>query len=129
VVDDCGVVINPALADEQLRGAVIQGIGQALWESCLYDDQGQLMTSSMSDYLTPLSTESPDVIVGHVCTPTSSSRLGAKGVAEAGVTGAIAAVVNAVNDALAPFNRPILHIPLTPDRIFQAIGEQSSTPT
>ena len=123
VVDDCGVVINPALADEQLRGAVIQGIGQALWESCLYDEQGQLMTSSMSDYLTPQSTESPDVIVGHVCSPTMSSRLGAKGVAEAGVTGAIAAVVNAVNDALSEFNRPILHIPLTPDRIFNALGE------
>ena len=122
VVDDCGFVINPALADEQLRGAVVQGIGQALWEACLYDDQGQLMNASMSEYLTPLSNESPDVIVGHVSTPTNSSRLGAKGVAEAGVTGAVAAVVNAVNDALSEFDRPILHTPLTPDRIFQAIG-------
>lgn len=122
VVDDCGVVINPALADEQIRGAVIQGIGQALWEACIYDEQGQLLNANMSEYLTPLSSETPDIIVEHVVTPTATSLLGAKGVAEAGLSGTLAAVVNAVNDALAEFNRPILNLPITPDRIFYATG-------
>ena len=125
VVDDCGVVINPALADEQLRGAVIQGLGQALQEACLYDDQGQLLNASMTEYASPLSSEMPAIEVLHVCTATQSSQLGAKGVAEAGVTGAIAAVLNAVNDALSPFERPILEIPITPDRVFQSIGSIS----
>jgi carbon-monoxide dehydrogenase large subunit len=122
IVDDCGVVINPALADEQLRGAIVQGIGQALLEGCLYDDQGQLMNATMAEYLTPMAGEMPDICVGHVITPTRSSELGAKGVAEAGITGAIAAVVNAVNDALFPLNGQVTDLPVTPDRILKAIG-------
>ena len=122
VVDDCGVVINPALADEQLRGAVVQGLGQALLEACDYDAQGQLLNASLSDYAVPLSSDTPDIDTLHVCTPTRSSTLGAKGVAEAGVTGAIAAVLNAVNDALSPFDQPILNLPITPDRILRAVG-------
>lgn len=122
IVDDCGVVINPALADEQLRGAVVQGIGQALLEGCLYDDQGQLMNATMAEYLTPMAGEMPDICVGHVVTPTQSSELGAKGVAEAGITGAIAAVVNGVNDALFPLNGQVTDLPVTPDRILKAIG-------
>jgi carbon-monoxide dehydrogenase large subunit len=122
VVDDCGVVINPALADEQLRGAVIQGLGQALQEACYYDPEGQLLNASLSDYAVPLACATPDIDTLHVCTPTRSSALGAKGVAEAGVTGAIAAVLNAVNDALSPFDQPILNIPITPDRILRAVG-------
>lgn len=122
VVDDCGVVINPALADEQLRGAVVQGLGQALQEACYYDPEGQLLNASLSDYAVPLACATPDIDTLHVCTPTRSSALGAKGVAEAGVTGAIAAVLNAVNDALSPFDRPILNIPITPDRILRAVG-------
>jgi carbon-monoxide dehydrogenase large subunit len=122
IVDDCGVVINPALADEQLRGAIVQGIGQALLEGCLYDDQGQLMNATMAEYLTPMAGEMPDICVSHVVTPTRSSELGAKGVAEAGITGAIAAVVNAVNDALFPLNGQVTDLPVTPDRILKAIG-------
>lgn len=122
IVDDCGVVINPALADEQLRGAVVQGIGQALLEGCLYDDEGQLMNATMAEYLTPMAGEMPDICVGHVVTPTRSSALGAKGVGEAGITGAIAAVVNAVNDALHPLNGQVTDLPITPDCIFKAIG-------
>ncbi len=128
VVDDCGVVINPALADEQLRGAVVQGLGQALFEACDYDAQGQLLNASLSDYAVPLSSETPDIETLHVCTPTRSSDLGAKGVAEAGVTGAIAAVLNAVNDALSPFDQPILNLPVTPDRILRAVGAISLQP-
>ncbi len=128
VVDDCGVVINPALADEQLRGAVVQGLGQALQEACYYDPQGQLLNASLSDYAVPLSSDTPDIETLHVCTPTRSSALGAKGVAEAGVTGAIAAVLNAVNDALSPFEQPILQIPITPNRILQAVGAISPQP-
>lgn len=121
IVDDCGVVINPAMADEQLRGAVVQGIGQALYEGCLYDEAGQLMNATMAEYLTPMAGEMPDICVGHVVTPTRSSALGAKGVAEAGLTGAIAAVVNAVNDALSPLDALVTDLPITPDRIFKAM--------
>jgi carbon-monoxide dehydrogenase large subunit len=116
------VVINPAIVDEQLRGAVVQGIGQALFEGCLYDETGQLMNATMAEYLTPMAGEMPDIHVGHVVTPTCSSSLGAKGAAEAGLTGAIAAVVNAVNDALSPFDAVVTDLPITPDRIFKAIG-------
>jgi carbon-monoxide dehydrogenase large subunit len=76
----------------------------------------------MAEYLTPMAGEMPDICVGHVVTPTRSSELGAKGVAEAGITGAIAAVVNAVNDALFPLNGQVTDLPVTPDRILKAIG-------
>jgi len=122
VVDDCGVVINPLLADEQIRGAVVQGIGQALFEGCLYDDQGQLMNATLAEYLVPMAGEMPDIDVGHVYTPTSSSELGAKGVGEAGLTGAIAAVLNAINDALAPLGAQVSETPVTPDVVLRAVG-------
>src|SRR5690606_10191081 len=114
VVDDCGVAVNPLLVDEQLRGGVAQGIGHALFESCVYDRDGQLTNGSLVDYLVPMSGELPDIEVGHVATPTASSALGAKGAGEAGVTGAPAAVLNAINDALAPLGAVVLRIPATP---------------
>ena len=95
-------MINPLLVDEQVRGGVVQGIGDALFEHCIYDERGQLLTSTMVDYLVPMAAEMPDIEVGHVETPTADSELGAKGAGEAGTAGAPAAVMNAVNDALAP---------------------------
>ncbi len=101
-VEDCGTVINPQLVDEQIRGGVVQGIGAALFEHCIYDARGQLLNGNMADYLVPMAAEMPDIEVGHVVTPTADSELGAKGAGEAGTAGAPGAVMNAINDALRP---------------------------
>jgi len=108
VVEDCGTIINPQLVDEQVRGGVVQGLGAALFEKCIYDDRGQLTNANMADYLVPMSG--------------SETELGAKGAGEAGTAAAAAAVTNAVNDALAPFGAIITEIPLTPQVILTALG-------
>ncbi|MEM8870142.1 MAG: molybdopterin cofactor-binding domain-containing protein, partial [Pseudomonadota bacterium] len=107
---------------EQVRGGVIQGIGGALFEECIYDDQGQMQNATMADYLVPMAYEMPDVTVAHIETPTGTSQLGAKGAGEAGTGGAPAAVLNAVNDALHPLGAEIWHMPMTPERILKALG-------
>src|SRR5271163_925638 len=122
VVEDCGTIINPQLVDEQIRGGVVQGLGAALFEKCIYDERGQLTNANMADYLVPMSGEMPDIDVGHVVSPTLESELGAKGAGEAGTAGAAAAVANAVNDALRPFGAIITEIPLTPQVILSALG-------
>ena len=122
-VEDCGRVINPLLVDEQMRGAIVQGIGGALYEECLYDDSGSLRNGSMADYLVPMASEMPDIVVAHVQTPTRSSALGAKGAGEAGTAGAPAAVMNAINDALAPFAARVSSQPVTPEKILKALGK------
>jgi aerobic carbon-monoxide dehydrogenase large subunit len=122
-VEDCGTVINPQLVDEQIRGGIVQGIGGALFEHCLYDEAGQLLNASMMDYLVPMATEMPDIDIGHVVTPTADSELGAKGAGEAGTAGAPACVMNAVNDALRPLGAaPITTMPITPERVLAALG-------
>ncbi|MEY2658933.1 MAG: hypothetical protein RLZZ123_105 [Pseudomonadota bacterium] len=122
-VEDCGTVINPMLVDEQIRGGVVQGIGGALFEECLYSDDGQLLNGSMADYLVPMASEMPDIIVGHVETPTRGSELGAKGAGEAGTAGAPGAVMNAINDALAPLGANVTAQPFTPQRVLKALGK------
>ena len=122
VVEDCGTIINPQLVDEQIRGGVVQGLGAALFEKCVYDERGQLTNANMADYLVPMSGEMPDIDVGHVVSPTSETGLGAKGAGEAGTAAAAAAVANAVNDALRPFGTVITEIPLTPQVILTALG-------
>ncbi len=121
-VEDCGRVINPMLVDEQMRGAIVQGIGGALYEECLYDQAGSLLNGSMADYLVPMSAEMPDIVVAHVETPTASSKLGAKGAGEAGTAGAPAAVMNAINDALRPSGAAVFSQPFTPEKILRALG-------
>jgi len=121
-VEDSGTVINPMLVDEQIRGGVVQGIGAALYEECLYGPDGQLLNGNMADYLVPMSGEMPDIVCAHIETPTLQSQLGAKGVGEAGTAGAPAAVMNAINDALAPLNARVTRMPFTPERILQALG-------
>jgi len=121
-VEDCGTVINPQLVDEQIRGGIVQGIGAALLEHCLYDSDGQLLNGNMMDYLVPMATEMPDIDIGHVVTPTADSELGAKGAGEAGTAGAPGCVMNAVNDALRPLGAaPILSMPITPQRVLEAL--------
>ncbi|MEK9896059.1 MAG: molybdopterin cofactor-binding domain-containing protein, partial [Burkholderiaceae bacterium] len=126
-VEDCGTVINPMLVDEQIRGGIVQGLGGALLEECQYDGNGQLLNGSMADYLVPMAVEMPDIEVGHVQTPTRTSELGAKGAGEAGTAGAPGALMNAVNDALAPLlnGELITAQPMTPQRVLTALGKLS----
>ena len=121
-VEDCGRVINPLLVDEQVRGGIVQGLGGALYENCVYDDQGNLLTTTMADYLVPMAAEMPEIHVGHVETPTKESLLGAKGAGEAGTAGAPGALMNAINDALRPLNAVVTEQPFTPARILRALG-------
>jgi carbon-monoxide dehydrogenase large subunit len=121
VVEDCGRIINPMLVDEQLRGGVVQGLGAALFEECRYGETGQLLNGSLADYLVPMAMEMPDIVIDHVETPTADTALGAKGCGEAGTAAASACVLNAVNDALAPFGASINAIPITPARVLTAL--------
>ena len=122
-VEDCGTVINPMLVDEQIRGGVVQGIGAALYEECLYGPDGQLLNGNMADYLVPMAGEMPDIVCAHIETPTKQSQLGAKGVGEAGTAGAPAAVMNAINDALSPFAARVSSMPFTPEKILRALSK------
>jgi len=123
VVEDCGRVINPLLADEQLRGGVVQGLGAALYEECLYGAEAQLLNGSMADYLVPMAGEMPDIAIAHIETPVPGTLLGAKGIGEAGTIGAAAAVGNAINDALAPLGAEVMVQPYTPERILEALRD------
>lgn len=122
VVEDVGTILNEKLVDEQIRGGVVQGIGGALYEECVYSEDGQLQNATMADYLVPMAGEMPDIHISHVCTPTRTSDLGAKGAGEAGTAGAPGAVMNAINDALHPFGATLSQMPMTPERVLQALG-------
>jgi len=126
VIDDAGTVVNPLLVDEQIRGGVVQGIGAALFEQCIYSDEGQLLNGTLADYLAPMAGEMPDIDVGHTYSPTKVSELGARGAGEAGVAGAPAAIMNAINDALKPFKARVTDQPFTPERILRALGKVSA---
>ncbi len=120
-VEDCGRLINPLLVEEQVRGAIVQGLGDALYEHSLYDADGQLLNGNMVDYLVPMAAEMPDIVLAHVETPTSVSGLGAKGAGESGTAAAPGAVFNAVNDALAPLGAAVEAVPITPESILTAL--------
>jgi len=123
-VEDCGTIINPQLVDEQIRGGIVQGIGAALFEHCLYDERGQLLNGNMADYLVPMAAEMPDIECSHVVSPTADSELGAKGAGEAGTAGASACVMNAINDALRPLGAaPLTDMPFTPGKVLKALGK------
>lgn len=122
VVEDCGRIINPLLVDEQIRGGVVQGLGPAFFEECLYDDIGQMTNATLAEYLVPMTGEMPDIEIAHIETPTMDTILGAKGVGEAGTAAAGAAAMNAVNDALRPMGARISQTPMTPLRILKALG-------
>jgi carbon-monoxide dehydrogenase large subunit len=121
-VDDCGRVVNPLLVDEQVRGGVVQGIGAVLYEECSYNETGSVTNASMAEYLAPTAGEMPDIVVEHVETPEPTTALGAKGIGEAGVIGAMGAVWVAVNDALRPLGTSVTHQPFTPERILRSIA-------
>ena len=121
-VDDCGVVVNPLLAEGQVHGGLAQGVAQILFEAVEYDEHGSPRTTSLLDYLVPGPGELPAFRTAHTVTPSPNNPLGAKGIGESGTTGAIAAVWNAVVDALAPFGVEHLDAPCTPERVWRALG-------
>lgn len=123
VVEDCGVMINPALVDGQIRGGVAQGIGGALFEELVLDDAGQPLVGTLMDYLVPTTMDVPDLVIEHIETPSPVSLLGTKGVGEAGTAGAPAAVHNAVNDALRHLGATVWRQPMTPERVLAAIED------
>jgi carbon-monoxide dehydrogenase large subunit len=121
VVDDFGNVINPLLAAGQVHGGVVQGIGQALMEEVVYDGDGQLITGSYMDYALPRADQVPDIVFEDHPVPAKTNVLGAKGAGEAGVSGALPAVMNAMADALAEFGVDNIDMPATPEKVWHAI--------
>ncbi|HEX5795177.1 MAG TPA: molybdopterin cofactor-binding domain-containing protein, partial [Geminicoccaceae bacterium] len=120
-VDDFGTLVNPMLAEGQVHGGVAQGIGQALLEQAVYDRAGQLLTGSFMDYALPRADGVPPIEVGFHPVPATTNPLGVKGCGEAGVTGALPAVMNAVLDALAERGVTRLDMPATPARVWAAL--------
>lgn len=119
--DDAGRVLNPAFVEGQIRGGFAQGLGEAMMENVVYDDDGQLLTGSLMDYALPRATDMPPLAICGSEHPTSLNALGVKGVGEAGTIGAPAAILSAVLDALAPVGVTDLDMPLTACKIWSAI--------
>ena len=121
--DDCGPQINPMIVEGQIHGGVVQGAGQALWEGAVYDDSGQLLTGSMQDYALPKAHMVPDIETLASETPSPHNPLGVKGVGETGTIASTVTIYNAVIDALQPLGITRLEMPLTPERVWQAIQQ------
>jgi carbon-monoxide dehydrogenase large subunit len=127
VAEDAGRIINPMIADGQVHGGVAQGIGNALYEEIVYDENGAPLTATLADYMTPTAHEMPAIELHHRETPSTESITKAKGLGEGGGIGAPAAVVNAINDALGPFDVAIDEIPATPQRVRAALRAKGPT--
>ncbi len=122
-VEDAGRLINPMIADGQVRGGIAQGIGNALYEQIVYEDDGNILTTSLADYLVPTAMEVPDIEIVHLETISDATVTGAKGLGEGGAIGAPAAVINAVVDALRPFAVEVYEMPITPGRLRELIRD------
>jgi carbon-monoxide dehydrogenase large subunit len=118
-VDDCGNIINPLIVDGQVHGGVAQGMGQALWEQVVYDDNGQLLTGEYMDYAMPRAHMMPWIDSQHTVTPSPVNPLGVKGVGEAGTIGASPSLVNSVVDALSHLGVRHIDMPMTPEKIWK----------
>ena len=119
--DDVGNQINPMIVSGQLQGGIVQGVGQALWEGAVYDENGQLISGSLMDYAMPKADFFPNIELGRTVTPSPTNPMGVKGAGEAGTIGSAPAVVNAVMDALAPFGVSHLDMPLTSEKVWRAM--------
>jgi aerobic carbon-monoxide dehydrogenase large subunit len=122
-VDDCGNRINPLIVDGQVHGGIAQGMGQALWEQAVYDENGQLLTGELTDYAVPRAHMMPWLETEHTTTPSPVNPLGVKGVGEAGTIGCSPAVVNSVVDALSPLGVRHIDMPLTPEKIWKLLSK------
>jgi carbon-monoxide dehydrogenase large subunit len=127
-VDDIGKVVNPLIVDGQVHGGIAQGIGQALYEEAVYDDAGNLLTTTLADYLVPSAADLPSYVTDRTETP-AATRLGVKGVGEAGTIASTPAVVNAVVDALRPLGVRDVTMPCSPERVWRTIEEARSSAT
>jgi carbon-monoxide dehydrogenase large subunit len=127
-VDDCGPAINPNLIDGQVHGGVVYSIGQALYEQMHYDENGQVATGNFVNYCLPSAADVPDIETDRTETPSPVNQLGVKGVGEAGTIAATAAVTNAVVDALKPKGVTYMDMPLTPQRIWEAMRSGGNPP-
>ena len=124
VVEDAGKLINPMIVDGQIHGGVAQGIANALFEEVIYDDEGTILTTNLADYLVPTLNEIPEIQIFHLETTTDYSITKAKGIGEGGLIGAPAAIINAVSDALSPFQADFIQMPITPECIMKIIKKK-----
>lgn len=122
-VDDCGVRVNPMIIEGQIHGGIVQGLAQALLEEAVYDEYGNLLSSSFLEYTLPYATEMPSFVLDHTVTPSPTNPLGVKGTGEAGTIGSAQAAINAIVDALRPFGVDNIQMPATPEKIWRAIHE------
>ena len=122
-VDDCGNIINPMIVDGQIHGGIVQGIAQALYEEVVYDDDGNLRSGTLTDYLVPTANEMPEFVLDRTITPSPTNELGVKGIGEAGTIASSAAVINAICDALSPFGINHVDMPASPDRLWKMMKE------
>jgi carbon-monoxide dehydrogenase large subunit len=123
VAHDCGNLINPVVVDGQIGGGVVQGIGGVLGEELRYDEQGNMLNRGFRDYLVPTAGDVPNIEVRHHVSPSPFTPLGTKGMGEGGAIGSPAAIVNAVQDALAPFDVTIRELPISPDRLLPLLKQ------
>jgi carbon-monoxide dehydrogenase large subunit len=126
-VDDCGNILNPLIVDGQVHGGVAQGLGQALWEQAVYEENGQLVTGEMMDYALPRAHMMPWIESSHTTTPSPVNPLGVKGVGEAGTIGCTPAMVNSVVDALSPLGVRHIDMPMTPEKLWKLMNEGVKT--
>ena len=128
-VDDCGNQVNPLIVEGQLHGGIAQGVAQALWEEAVYDEAGNLLTSSLADYLVPSAAEFPSFDLDHTVTPSPTNVLGVKGVGEAGTIASAPAVINAVVDALSHLGVTDIEMPASPERVWSLVRAARPKPT
>ena len=121
--EDSGRPINPLIVDGQIHGAIAQGLGGALYEHLVYDENGQLLSGSLVDYLLPGSTEVPPLELQHINFPSPTTLKGIRGAGEGGTLGPAAAIANAVSDALVPFDVEVNDLPVVPHRLRRAVTE------
>ena len=126
-VDDVGKVVNPLIVEGQVHGGIAQGIAQALYEEAVYDDEGNLLTTTLADYLVPSAADLPHLTTDRTETPATTNPLGVKGVGEAGTIASTPAVVNAIVDALRPMGIDDVEMPCTPERVWRAIQSARDT--
>ncbi|SNT04146.1 carbon-monoxide dehydrogenase large subunit [Streptosporangium subroseum] len=120
-VDDVGSVVNPLIVEGQVHGGIAQGIAQALFEEAVYDSEGNMLTTTMADYLIPSASDLPDFTTDRTETPATSNPLGVKGVGEAGTIASTPAIVNAIVDALRPYGVHDVRMPCTPERVWRTV--------
>ena len=127
VAEDCGRIINPMVVDGQVQGGVVQGLGGALLEHLVYDENGQLLATSFMDYLLPTAADVPTIEIAHIETPSPLVAGGFKGAGEGGAVAPFATIANAVADALAPFAPNVSQLPLSPERVYRFAHPTSAT--